>query len=187
MLKPLIFIAIGILLVLAVRWGLGQVASFSAQRPEHYADTTPRFDITQALNGSIEAEGLIYDFRGRVAARFTADMVGTWQNGTGTLAEDFTYSGGMRQQREWRMVMGEDGHFTATADDIIGTAQGRQMGSAVRLTYRIVLAEEAGGHVLDVVDWMYLMDNGVILNKSEFRKFGIKVAELVATFRKTAP
>ncbi len=37
--------------------------------------------------------------------------------------------------------------------------------------------------MLDVVDWMYVMENGTIMNRSQFRKFGIKVAELVATMR----
>ena len=36
---------------------------------------------------------------------------------------------------------------------------------------------------LDVVDWMYLTPDGTIMNRSQFRKFGIKVAELVATLR----
>ncbi len=53
----------------------------------------------------------------------------------------------------------------------------------MRLDYRIRLPEQAGGHVLDVTDWMYLMENGAIMNRSQFRKFGIKVAELVATMR----
>jgi hypothetical protein len=30
---------------------------------------------------------------------------------------------------------------------------------------------------------MYLTSNGSIMNRSQFRKFGIKVAELVATMR----
>ena len=37
--------------------------------------------------------------------------------------------------------------------------------------------------MLDVTDWMYLMENGTIMNRSEMRKFGIKVAELIATIR----
>ncbi|MCY4179023.1 MAG: DUF3833 family protein, partial [Litoreibacter sp.] len=55
---------------------------------------------------------------------------------------------------------------------------------AQQLLYKIKLAEDAGGHVLDAVDWMYLVENGTIINRSQFRKFGIKVAELVATMRK---
>ncbi len=37
-----------------------------------------------------------------------------------------------------------------------------------------------------VTDWMYLADNGTIVNRSQFRKFGFKVAELVATMRPVA-
>jgi len=51
------------------------------------------------------------------------------------------------------------------------------------MNYRIRLEPQAGGHVLSVTDWMYLLDNGTLMNRSEFRKFGLKVAELVATLR----
>jgi hypothetical protein len=61
--------------------------------------------------------------------------------------------------------------------------EGKQSGSGVKLSYRIKLPESSGGHVLDAVDWMYLVENGTIMNRSQFRKFGIKVAELVATMR----
>jgi hypothetical protein len=79
--------------------------------------------------------------------------------------------------------MGEGGRFTATADDVIGTAQGEQSGAVARITYRLRLPPEAGGHVLDVTDWLYLTENGTIMNRSEMRKFGFKVAELIATMR----
>jgi hypothetical protein len=49
--------------------------------------------------------------------------------------------------------------------------------------YRYRLPADAGGHVLSVTDWMYLAPNGSILNRSQFVKAGITVAELVATIR----
>ena len=65
----------------------------------------------------------------------------------------------------------------------MGDGIGTQAGSSVKLSYRIKLPNSAGGHVLDVTDWMYLLDNGTIVNRSQFRKYGIQVAELVATMR----
>ena len=47
----------------------------------------------------------------------------------------------------------------------------------------LLLPEDAGGHILDVTDWMYLTENGAIMNRSEMRKFGVKVVELIATMR----
>ena len=56
-------------------------------------------------------------------------------------------------------------------------------GATLRMRYRIRLPESGGGWEMDVTDWLYLAEDGVILNRSQFRRFGIKVAELVATIR----
>ena len=168
--------------VLLIRPGFG----FRSQKPEDYADTGPVIDIREQLAGNLVSEGVIYGPFGRVSSRFIADMSGDWKDGTGTLSEAFRYASGSTQDRKWYLEMGQNGAFTATADDIIGVAKGQQSGAAVRMTYRIRLAESAGGHVLDVIDWMYLMENGSIMNRSEMRKLGVKVGELVATIRPTA-
>ncbi|MBE1296375.1 DUF3833 domain-containing protein [Phycobacter azelaicus] len=177
--KLALIILVAVLILALWRPGFG----FRSQRLEHYADTSPAFDIQERLSGNLISEGMIYGPRGRVVSRFVAQMRGTWDGATGTLSEDFNYANGTTQARKWYLKMGENGHFTATADDIIGTGKGRQMGAMVELNYRIRLPEDAGGHVLDVTDWMYLMENGTILNRSEMRKFGIKVVELIATMR----
>lgn len=172
--------ALVIVLILALlRPGLG----FRAQRPADYKDTGPAFDLETHLGGKMISEGMIYGPTGRVASRFVAEMNGIWENGVGALSEDFTYDTGVQQQRQWQITLGANGTFTATAPDIIGTAEGQVSGATASLRYRIRLPETAGGHVLEVTDWMYLMENGTILNRSEMRKFRIKVAELVATIR----
>ena len=179
----LLMIFAGILIAVLANVGINQFTSFRAQKPADYAGQLPLFDIREVLNGEMITEGMIYGPTGKVNTRFVATMTAQWDGDTGTMAEHFVYSSGREQDRKWAFEMGQNGAFTATAPDIIGTAKGQQMGATVRLTYRIQLSEDAGGHVLDVVDWMYLLDNGSVMNRSEFRKFGIKVAELVATFR----
>lgn len=172
------------LAALVVLWVVSRrMMGFGAQQPTHYAGTGPAFDLRKHLNGPILCEGIIYGPLGRVDSRFVARMHGSWQGARGSLKEDFTYSTGKTQQREWHLALGNDGSFSATADDIEGTATGVQSGATVRMNYRIRLPKDAGGHVLSVTDWMYLMDNGAIMNRSEMRKYGIKVAELVATMR----
>ena len=157
--------------------------SFRAQRPSDYAATAPHFDLRQVLNGPIDSEGLIYGPNGRMTNSFVADMYGEWEGESGTLSEEFVYSNGNRMSRKWFLTLGPDNSFTATADDIEGTGTGVVSGSTVMMRYRIRLPEEAGGHVLNVTDWLYLMEDGSIMNRSEMRKFGIKVAELIATMR----
>ncbi len=156
---------------------------FASQRPTDYIGSTPALSLQSHLDGPLVSEGLIYGPTGRVISRFVAQMYGAWSGTQGTLTENFTYASGDTQRREWSLNLEQNGTYTATAPDIIGSGQGQLEGATARMTYRIRLPEDVGGHVLNVVDWMYLLDNGTILNRSQMRKFGIKVAELVATIR----
>ena len=177
------YILIGAGLVLAAMFAKSRYVSFAAQNPDDYADHGPQFDIRERLNGPIVCEGVIYGPMGKVTSRFTADFEASWTGNIGVMKEVFHYDSGNVQNREWKLTLGNDGGIKAEASDLIGTGTGQQKGSAVLLNYRIKLSDEAGGHVLDTTDWMYLMANGSIMNRSQFRKFGIKVAELVATMR----
>lgn len=158
---------------------------FAGQLPEDYAAAPGEaFDLRTHLNGPITCEGVIYGPTGRVTSRFTGEFEAVWNGNRGVMKERFSYSDGTTQDREWQLTLGNDGRIRATAPDVVGEGTGRQSGPTVQLRYRIRLPESAGGHVLDTTDWMYLAPNGTIVNRSQFRKFGIKVAELVATMRR---
>lgn len=159
---------------------------FAAQTPADYAALSPRFDLRVQLAGPIECEGVIYGPFGRVTSRFVAKMQGDWDGNRGVLREEFSYDSGTVQQREWRLTIGDDGKILAEADDVVGSGTGELAGPTVFLNYNIKLPASAGGHVLAVKDWMYLTQNGTIINRSQFRKFGFKVAELVAMLRPAA-
>ncbi|MGQ0565309.1 MAG: DUF3833 domain-containing protein [Gemmobacter sp.] len=176
-------LVLGALLVLVPVVYRSRKLSFRAQTPADLADRGPAFDPRRHLNGPILCEGVIYGPTGRVASRFVADMHGTWDGNRGRLDETFRYDTGRVQQRAWRLTLGEDGQIAALADDVPGQGTGRVAGCALNLRYRIRLDAEAGGHVLDVIDWLYLMENGTLMNRSQFRKFGVMVGELVATMR----
>ncbi|NVO56072.1 DUF3833 domain-containing protein [Rhodobacteraceae bacterium B1Z28] len=176
-------IAIILLALLVAILLKNRLMGFQAQSPSDYTGTGPEFSLKTHLNGKILSEGLIYGPNGKVSNSFVAHMVGEWKGNSGTLSEYFTYSNGKQMTRKWYLTLGTGNAFTATADDIVGEGKGTVSGSTVKLTYRIILPKDAGGHTLDVTDWMYLTENGAIMNRSEMRKFGIKVAELVATMR----
>lgn len=175
---------LGAALMLALGLLKERFAGFDAQVSEDYAGQDPQFDLREHLSGAIRCEGVIYGPLGRVASRFTGDFEARWQGDRGIMREHFDFDSGNSQDREWRLELGNDGNFRAEADDLVGTGTGQQKGAAARLCYRIRLPKEAGGHVLSVTDWMYLAPGGVVVNRSQFRKFGIKVAELVAVMRR---
>lgn len=157
---------------------------FRSQKPTQFASLGPAFDPRRDLSGPIVCEGVIYGPTGRVTSRFVAQMDGKWEGNRGVLSERFQYDNGEAQDREWRMTIGNDGVMRAEADDVVGVGQGTVSGPTVQMLYNLRLPKSAGGVVVSVTDWMYLAENGTIINRSQFHKFGIKVAELVATLRR---
>ncbi|MFK7744300.1 MAG: DUF3833 domain-containing protein [Roseobacter sp.] len=178
-----IYILVGVVIAFGLVWMRSVLWDFAAQKPEDYEDENPSFDVRKHLNGPILCEGVIYGPLGRVSSRFVADFDASWDGDTGIMKERFEYDDGSVQEREWRLTLTGNGKIRATAPDVVGEGEGRQSGSSVLLRYNIRLPEASGGHVLNTIDWMYMTPNGTIMNRSQFRKFGIKVAELVATMR----
>ena len=169
------------LLLITVKF---QFFAFKNQNILRFKEEKNIFDIRDCLNGPMVAEGIIYGLSGNLESTFIASFEGSWKGNEGKLIENFNFSSGKNQIRQWRLKVLGDGRIEGTAPDIIGKANGQQMGSAVKLEYKLKLSQELGGHEINVIDWMHLMENGTIINRSEFRKFGVKVGELVATFRK---
>jgi hypothetical protein len=180
---PALAFMLGLGAALGLVWLKRRFLGFEGQRAGDYAGSGPGFDIRKHLNGPILCEGIVYGPTGRVASRFVGDFEAHWEGNTGIMVEEFRYDSGATQSRRWTFRLGNDGSILAEAPDLVGPGHGMQLGSGVHLRYRIRLPEDSGGHVLDATDWMYLMENGAIMNRSQFRKFGIPVAELVATMR----
>ena len=179
-----LYILLGASLLAFFAWLRVRLWDFPAQRPEDYDGQAPAMDLREHLKGPILCEGVIYGPTGRVSSRFVADFDAQWDGNNGVMREHFRYDSGATQDREWRLTIANDGSIRAEADDLVGVGTGRTAGPGLQLNYRIKLPDSSGGHVLDTTDWMYVVENGAIINRSQFRKYGIKVAELVATMRR---
>lgn len=159
-------------------------AAFSAQSPTDYTEDYRILDMKKDLDGDMICEGVIFGPLGRVTSTFVADFHISWDGDSVQIDEHFVYGDSTTQDRVWMIKLGPDGTFTATAPDVPGIAKGRQSGGTISMRYPIKLPADVGGHTLQTVDWIYVTPNGTLINRSQFRKFGFKVAELAATIRK---
>lgn len=160
------------------------LSSCSGDKLSHYQEMQPKMDIREYFNGPIKAWGVVQDWRGKVISRFDVEMVGSWQGDQGTLEEDFTYYDGSKQQRTWKITREGDGRFTGRAGDIIGEATGNQAGNAVNWGYVMDVPVDDSTYRLRFDDWMWLMNDGVLINRTKMKKFGITVAELTIFMQK---
>jgi Protein of unknown function (DUF3833) len=152
--------------------------------PADYAAEKPALDLATYFNGELVAHGLFTDRSGKVQRRFTVAMKGSWTGDDGVLDEDFTYSDGKKERRIWRLKKLPGGRYTGTADDVVGTAQGQVAGNALQWKYTLRLPVDDKVYEVQFDDWMYLMDERVMLNKAQMSKFGFRLGEVTLSFYK---
>lgn len=182
----LFFVFLGVMLAIGGFVLRRRYAAFYGQSPEDYSESFPVFKLQDQLHGKMICEGVIFGPMGRVTSTFAADFNISWDGDRGVMDEVFRYNDGSTQPRQWRLQMKGEEWFEMRADDVPGIGHGTISGNSVQMKYPIKLPEGSGGHVLSCVDWMYLTPDGTVMNRSQFRKFGFKVAELVATIRPVA-
>jgi hypothetical protein len=175
--------AAGLLLTAAVMATL-LAGCASAPVPADYATEKPVLELQKYFNGELVAHGLFTDRAGKVARRFTVQMTGTWQGKNGTLDERFTYSDGKTERRVWRLTDEGGGRYTGRADDVVGVAEGRAAGNALNWRYTLALPVDGKVYEVQFDDWMYLMDERVMLNKASMSKFGFGLGEVTLSFTK---
>ncbi len=156
----------------------------SAPTPADYTNEKPTLSLRSYFNGPLTAHGLFTDRSGKVVRRFVVKMTGTWTGNQGVLDEDFTYSDGKKEKRVWRLTELGNGRYEGRADDVIGVAQGIAAGNALNWRYTLSLPVDGKVYEVQFDDWMYLMDDRVMLNKAVMSKFGITLGEVTLSFYK---
>jgi hypothetical protein len=165
--------------------GLGGCSGVPAER---YRAETPVLDLAKYFNGTIDGWGMFQDRSGEVIKRFHVLIDASWEKrdgvDVGTLDEHFSWSDGTTSRRVWTITRVGASNYVGRADDVVGEAQGEAAGNALR--WRYVLALPVDGRVwnVDLDDWMFLIDDKVMLNRSEMRKFGFRLGEVTLSFSK---
>lgn len=156
----------------------------SGMKINDYQGTTPVLNLESYFNGPIKAWGILQDRSGKVTRRFDITMVGTWKDGVGTLEEDFVFYDGEKQHRTWTITKTGENTYEGRAGDIIGTATGKSAGHAMQWAYDMDLKVDGSTYRIHFDDWMFQMNDGVLINRSYLKKFGITMAELTIFMQK---
>ncbi len=152
--------------------------------PQVYQSEKPVLDLRTYFDGPVDAWGYFRDRSGKVVKRFKVEMQGSWNGDVGTLDEHFTYADGTTQRRVWTITRVDAHTYRGPAAEVVGEAQGEAYGNALRWRYVLELPVDGKTYRVDFDDWMYLMDDRVMLNQSVMSKFGVRLGEVVLTFRR---
>lgn len=164
--------------------GLVLLAGCAAPEVSEYAAERPQLDLRTWFDGRIEGHGIFTDRAGKVVRRFVVRIDARWQGDEGVLDEHFTYSDGSTQRRVWRLRALGDGRYLGRADDVVGEASGTARGNALHWRYTLALPVDGRTWHVEMDDWMFLVDEAVLLNRTAMRKFGIHLGDVTLSFRK---
>ena len=166
----------------ALSAGAGLLSGCAGPQLSDYAAQTPVLDLRTYFNGIVDAWGVFTDRSGRVVKRFKVVMDCQWQGDEGVLDEAFTYSDGTQQRRIWRLKALPNGRYEGRADDVVGMATGQTKGNAFQWQYTLALPVDGKVWEVQFDDWMYLMNDRVMLNKAVMSKLGVTLGEVTLSF-----
>ena len=152
---------------------------------DDYRGTQPELDLKQFFNGHLEAYGIVQDYKGKVARRFRADILGAWDGEQGLLDEQFIFDDGEEQHRCWQLErMGK--RYQGIAGDVVGMAEGEVAGNALNWQYTLAVPVNGKTWNLKLNDWMFLVDDNNLINRASMYKFGLEVGEITLYIRKVS-
>ncbi|MCW8902231.1 DUF3833 domain-containing protein [Sedimenticola sp.] len=152
------------------------VSTYQAEQPE--------LKLESYFNGKLDAWGMFQKRNGEVVKRFRVEIDARWEGDKGVLDERFQYSDGTTQRRVWRLVKVGERRYLGEADDVVGVAEGEVSGNALHWTYTLELPVDGKVYEVAFDDWMYLQEDGVMINRSVMKKFGFRLGEVILFFRK---
>ena len=151
---------------------------------ETYAEDLPAFEPRVFFNSELDAWGIVRDWRGRVTRRFRVDMLGTVSGDVVTLDEKFWFDDGEESTRKWTLSLLPSGAVVGQANDVIGDARGELVGNAMRMAYTIDLPVGDNQYRVRFDDMLWQIDERVLFNRAEIKKFGLRVGEVTLFMRR---
>lgn len=159
------------------------LAGCATVTPQDYARESPKLDLATYFNGKVDGWGMVQDRSGKVLRRMYVELDCKWNGNDGVLDESFQWSDGKTEKRVWKIRKQGD-RYVGTAGDVVGEAQGEAAGNALQWRYVLRLPEDIGGYEMNMDDWMWMVDDKTLTNRTTMSKFGVKFAEITILFRK---
>ena len=151
---------------------------------EQYKNETPQLKVEEYFLGETLAWGMFQDRFGNVRNRFKVIMKGRVENNTLILDEQFQYSDGSTSDRLWKLKILPDGQYEGTAGDVIGKAIGQRAGNSFNWKYQMDLPIAGRSWRVSFDDWLYLQENGTLINIATVSKWGVRLGTLTFVFAK---
>ncbi|WP_114418794.1 DUF3833 domain-containing protein [Marinospirillum perlucidum] len=145
---------------------------------QDYAKETPQLRIEDFFVGETWGWGQVQDYTGRVTRQFQVKIQGHLEGETLILDEDFIYHDGRQDQRRWTFEPLNENCYVGRAMDVRGQAEACQAGNVFHMEYRLEVEIDEAIWVFTMDDWMYLQEDGLVINRTQMNKWGLTLGEI---------
>lgn len=151
--------------------------------PDKFAGTGS-FDPVAFFTGHVTSWGVEENRDGQPIGIVTTDCVGTPTGPHSINMVQTLHVGGKTQVRTWQFRQIGDGQYSATANDMDGTAMGTVSGRAFHWSW--VLETAPGNSLKNVTmdQWFYRMDDGAVMIRTIVSKAGVRLVGVSEQFEK---
>lgn len=171
--------------IMAAWLSLLSLAGCGSMQLDDFEETAPPLDLYEYFQGRIVAHGLFEDRFNDVRRRMLVTIDGrVTEDDVLVLDERFFYSDGETDTRVWRIERLGPGRYRGTADDVVGVAEGRAVGSALTWRYKLELPVGDDVWTVGFEDWLFLQPGDVLVNKAIVRRWGLEIGEVYLTMIK---
>ena len=156
----------------------------SQMKINDFKDQKPELKLFEYFTGKTNAWGIFEDRFGNLRRQFKVKIDGYIEDDKLVLEEYFEYFDGEKDKRVWKIKKLNNGFYEGSAGDVVGTAKGQEVGNAFTWTYDVDLKIGTRNLRVNFNDWMFRMDEKVIVNKASVSKFGINIGTVTLFFMK---
>ncbi len=155
------------------------IISCAPMNIEQFQNKNPRLVLEEYFAQPLSGRGAFFGRSGELKTRFMVHTTGAWDGNVLTLKEQLRYESGEEHQRTFRIKKLDANHYEAACDDFVGVGTIEAAGDALHWNYYLKeQSKQAKGITLHFDDWMFLAEDGFIINRAWASKFGLGVGEV---------
>ena len=143
----------------------------------------PIFEPENYFAQRLDAYGVFVDRFGSIQRQFEVVVEGRKTDTGFSLDEYFLYDDGEREERRWDVTALGNGRYEGRCRDVIGVARGVCTANMLSWKYRFRLEMFGRKVAVTFDDVMVLQAGGVLVNRATVSKAGLKLGEVLLTFR----
>lgn len=127
----------------------------------------PAFDIRSFFSGNIEGFGIVHDKNGKLIATEKMNITAKWRDKKGIIEKSY-YGDSSKENSTWLVESRDDASFSVIGHGFSGNFDGKQVGNAAKIKYRLKSKNKEGIETQnEVIESFYMVDENSVISVVE--------------------